>query len=58
MTTVGRGVKVDFRRCARCGVIPRGKSRIAEAARYAPYCSYQCQEMQKVSPRPDARRSR
>lgn len=38
-------MKIDFRaRCKCCGKFPRGKARIAEFARYAPFCSYHCQE--------------
>ena len=38
------GIKIDFRRCKRCGKIPRGKFSKSEAERYAPFCSYQCQQ--------------
>lgn len=31
-------------RCKRCRKIPRGKLRLAERARYTPYCSFHCQE--------------
>ena len=31
-------------RCAYCKKVPRGKSRIAERKKYAPFCSYHCQE--------------
>lgn len=31
-------------RCKRCGKLPRGKMQHDNAKRYAPYCSYHCQE--------------
>jgi endogenous inhibitor of DNA gyrase (YacG/DUF329 family) len=30
--------------CKRCGRKPRGRMQIASAERYAPFCSYQCQQ--------------
>jgi len=48
-------MRIDLRhRCPRCGVLkpePRGtrtKERAAEFERYAPYCSYHCQEWHKT----------
>ena len=38
------GSRNDPRRCRRCRKIPRGKTAEAYAERYAPFCSYHCQE--------------
>ncbi len=36
---------LDLRpRCKRCKKLPRGKMQRANYERYAPYCSYHCQE--------------
>jgi hypothetical protein len=36
---------IDFRpTCKRCGKHPRGKMQEANFKRYAPFCSYHCQE--------------
>lgn len=46
--------KIDLRpRCKRCKKLPRGKMKQAEFERYAPYCSYHCQEWGRLE---DARR--
>ena len=38
-------MKLDLRpRCKRCGKLPRGKMQAENFKRYAPYCSYHCQE--------------
>ncbi len=44
---------VDLRRCKRCQKIPRSKLAKENAKRYAPYCSFHCQEwarLEDVSP--------
>ena len=38
----------DLRRCKRCRKIPRGKINQANAKRYAPYCSFSCQEWARL----------
>ena len=42
------GRVLDLRRCHRCKKIPRGKIRIENAKRYAPFCSYHCQEWARL----------
>ena len=38
-------MKLDLRpRCKRCGKLPRGKMQAENFKRYAPFCSYHCQE--------------
>ena len=38
-------MKLDLRpRCKRCGKMPRGKMQKENYERYAPYCSFHCQE--------------
>ena len=38
-------MKLDLRpRCKRCGKLPRGKMNTDNFKRYAPYCSFHCQE--------------
>jgi hypothetical protein len=42
---------LDLRpRCARlrCNKLPRGNAQLANYKRYAPYCSYHCQESARV----------
>ena len=42
-------MKIDLRpRCARCRKLPRGKLREAEFKRYAPFCSFHCQEWNRL----------
>lgn len=38
----------DLRRCKRCRKLPRGKLQKDNAQRYAPYCSYHCQEWARL----------
>lgn len=50
------GYTIDVRqRCARlrCNKLPRGKKQDAEYQRYAPYCSYHCQQWAQLE---DAKR--
>lgn len=35
--------------CHFCGKSPRGKLQMANAERYTPYCSYQCQESHRMA---------
>lgn len=36
------------RRCERCNKLPRGKIKQENARRYAPYCSFHCQEWHRL----------
>jgi hypothetical protein len=42
------GRVIDLRRCKRCRKIPRGRMQTQNAKRYAPYCSYHCQEWARL----------
>ena len=42
-------MKLDLRpRCSNCGKLPRGKLQQANYQRYAPYCSFHCQESARM----------
>lgn len=42
------GITLDTRRCKRCRKIPRGRIQTENAKRYAPYCSFHCQEWARL----------
>jgi hypothetical protein len=39
---------MSVQRCKRCQKLPRGKIKVANAERYAPYCSFHCQEWHRL----------
>lgn len=48
VTKFGNGVKLDLRRCKRCGKIPQGRMQKQNSEMYDPYCSYHCQEWARL----------
>jgi hypothetical protein len=45
MTALNEHLRCERHRCRK---IPRGKLRLAERERYAPYCSFHCQEWARL----------
>lgn len=39
-----REARIDLTRCKRCNKRPRGKMAKQDFERYAPYCSYHCEQ--------------